>query len=398
MSKIFFVGGTGSNQLHALLGSHKNITMVSQALPLYRFIYPKYKKCWDRIDNNILVTRLLHSIYHEFNYQSLDFKPDYRTVEVGICDAFTNKEISSYAEMTGVVFGVFLEEYRRLSGLTDYCGLQTNHNEFFADEIFSSFPATHFFHAYSNIVSTIAFFRERDWLDHQEKNLLDFIIRWHKSLEIMHINFHHHPGQYIGINYDSVQIDPEAYAKIMCAFFEIPFDVEMVEFQKHPAYAIDYSCYGKLLNQVENSELTIISDISNMCMQHINDRNREFSLKSIEAEQLNWLGEQLLEKGDNDVAVMCFEKAMAVDILCDKAFLNVGDLYVQVGDYEQALFYYLSACHSVCKNRNAVEKSVTILMSLNNYVKALDVCKQYLQQCPEDKEMEAICETLRAKI
>ena len=113
-----------------------------------------------------------------------------------------------------------------------------------------------------------------------------------------------------------------------------------------------------------------------------------------ESLRLNQAGEDAYQQGNIDEAFRLFTEAVSIDQGCIVAHNNLGVLFWERRDAENALNHLLKALELDKNNRETVINISTVLAKLNERESALSICEQYLQSHPGDNELRQWAQSL----
>jgi len=106
-----------------------------------------------------------------------------------------------------------------------------------------------------------------------------------------------------------------------------------------------------------------------------------------EAIILNKKGEELFSKGDVEVALTTFKKAIEIDPNIATAYNNLGVLCWQNGEVQKAMDHFKKALKIDPNDKDTIFNLGSVLTSLEKFEDARNIYLSYLKKNPEDEEM-----------
>jgi len=111
-----------------------------------------------------------------------------------------------------------------------------------------------------------------------------------------------------------------------------------------------------------------------------------------------YLGLIYREKGDDELAIEYFENADVKDeVIGSIALGNIGDIYVDLGDYKKAITFFDKAISHSGNSYTApiyLNKAAIVLTQIENYKKARDYYQKIVDDFPDSPEATAVKKNL----
>ena len=219
-NKPILIGGlhrSGTSLTRAIIGSHPTLAIYKSDLPLWTKLYDRYK------DKNLNQVSIRNQLVEEI--------VTHRKAPRGIKIKFNKEKILEALNQEnyitcGLVFHHVLRLYAQGLGRPRW-GLKTPYNEFWADDIFTSYPNAKMIHVLRDPRDVAASINSRGWNITLERTCKE----WQKSAQLAQVNQQKYSGSYLAIRYEDLVGNPETIIRQVCEIVELEYTPELLKME-----------------------------------------------------------------------------------------------------------------------------------------------------------------------
>lgn len=223
MSPIF-IGGirrSGTSLLRGIIGSHPDVAIYHQDLPLFSYYLDKFRAC--NLRDSCQASEFWAEIHRAIEFRD----PNPPVCLKRIRSAFD--QLPDQDKSVGSALECILRDYALAIGRPRF-GLKTPYQEFSVDDIFAQFPGAKFVQIIRDprdSSTSHAAYAHGAWINKIYTE--DALIRdWASSSQRASINLDRFPESYLVLRYEDLASNPDATVARICEFLNLAPDPSML--------------------------------------------------------------------------------------------------------------------------------------------------------------------------
>lgn len=220
-------------------------------------------------------------------------------------------------------------------------------------------------------------------------------------------------SEHVIVRYEQLQSNPQDTLQVLCQYLGLHYDAVMLSQQACGLVEIGIagelplaplSLQQKTLAQeyLQGLGEPLIRDLGYhyselQSVLHRNDSDIGEVHAGMDACALNEVGEQLFAHGDIDAAMNSFQASLKIDSLNPITLNNISVVYWQRGNLPEALSHLARGMEIAPDNRELIKNGAHILCAADRLGDAIDLCRSFLTEYPQDEDVQYIVESLQVQ-